>query len=258
MTTIEPSSGHDRNCDNLTICDIIKLAEQLSGTTTDHPARQVIWIQARTGEDRSEALILEATIIERLIAAAPLLSPVMRCIEDEAARLSTAPAMFRIKAIPLIDLTDSSTLSTFAHCPCPPTLENVVHAHPEHIYYEHIDTIPNTPVSAPVSTAVGDLQDDAVYSREQYIQPQGMLEPSVARKRKRADTEYSRRYTPVEERTLCRICWKRDLDTCFSSCGHICCAACAAVISQCPICRKTISERVKVHAVLSDQLRSRT
>jgi hypothetical protein len=110
MNPIELFSGRDRNFNTVTICDIIELAEQLS-STTHQPARQVISIQTRTGENRRESFISENAIIERLISAAQLLAPMMRCMEGKAAGLSTVPAMFVIKAIAIIDPTDSSAPS---------------------------------------------------------------------------------------------------------------------------------------------------
>ncbi|KAL4933504.1 uncharacterized protein BDV17DRAFT_252124 [Aspergillus undulatus] len=52
--------------------------------------------------------------------------------------------------------------------------------------------------------------------------------------------------------SLCIICTVRDLDTCFSSCGHVCCAQCAEAINRCHLCRTPIKDRVKVHAVVSN------
>ncbi|OJJ62687.1 hypothetical protein ASPSYDRAFT_1168217 [Aspergillus sydowii CBS 593.65] len=52
--------------------------------------------------------------------------------------------------------------------------------------------------------------------------------------------------------SICMICTDRDLDTCFSSCGHVCCAHCAEAINRCHLCRTPIKDRVKVHAIVSN------
>jgi hypothetical protein len=289
-----PGGNFDTICD-VTTWDIIKLGQQLGNDTRSHqPVRQVIAIQTRTANYRREVLISENAIIDRLISAAQLLAPVMRRIEDEVVRLSLAPAMFLMKAIPFIDLTDSHASSMLQRAPTtgistsdilePSNLveatsvrpnpvpartrhlsdsrsnveasipNHVMYEHLEHLdhdYYEHIDTIPNTPVSTSGSAAGDNVQEDVVHSRGQYVQQRRMLEPSIPQKRKRERTEYSTESAPVERSTVCRICYNRDLDTCLFSCGHVCWGECAEKIDRCPTCREEIKERVKVFAVLS-------
>jgi hypothetical protein len=54
--------------------------------------------------------------------------------------------------------------------------------------------------------------------------------------------------------TLCMICMEKDMDTCFSRCGHVCCTQCAASMDRCHLCRRTIRERIKIYAVVSHVL----
>lgn len=44
----------------------------------------------------------------------------------------------------------------------------------------------------------------------------------------------------------CAVCLDRESDTIFLSCGHVCCCSeCAKPLAECPLCRATISAKVK-------------
>lgn len=57
--------------------------------------------------------------------------------------------------------------------------------------------------------------------------------------------------TSEDPDSLCMICMDRKLDTCFSSCGHVCCAECGKNLVTCHMCRTNIKGKIKVHAILS-------
>jgi hypothetical protein len=48
--------------------------------------------------------------------------------------------------------------------------------------------------------------------------------------------------------SVCVVCMESTYNTAFSSCGHVCCCdKCAKVINKCPICRKKITNRIRVY-----------
>lgn len=47
--------------------------------------------------------------------------------------------------------------------------------------------------------------------------------------------------------TLCTLCWERSKCVAFRPCGHVCsCETCSRKVSQCPLCRAPIQQRVRV------------
>jgi len=53
----------------------------------------------------------------------------------------------------------------------------------------------------------------------------------------------------LEEERLCKICRREDVQVVFFPCGHLAsCVKCAASATQCPLCKITITERVRTFA----------
>ncbi|OAX81295.1 hypothetical protein ACJ72_04362 [Emergomyces africanus] len=51
-----------------------------------------------------------------------------------------------------------------------------------------------------------------------------------------------------EEMDLCQICYSEDQDALFYSCGHVCaCVSCAKQVDICPMCRKKVTNVVKIY-----------
>lgn len=52
-----------------------------------------------------------------------------------------------------------------------------------------------------------------------------------------------------EEEYFCRICWENEIDAIFLPCGHLsACEECARQMQNhdCPVCRKTVKQVVKI------------
>ncbi|KAF7510267.1 hypothetical protein GJ744_006963 [Endocarpon pusillum] len=50
-----------------------------------------------------------------------------------------------------------------------------------------------------------------------------------------------------EEGEMCQICYGEAVDALFYDCGHVCtCVVCAKQVENCPICRKTVKQVVKI------------
>ncbi|CAD7955883.1 unnamed protein product [Amoebophrya sp. A120] len=53
-----------------------------------------------------------------------------------------------------------------------------------------------------------------------------------------------------EDENLCKICFDGELNCCLYPCGHVvCCQKCSKQITECPVCRYTISEVIKLFRV---------
>ncbi|PGH03595.1 hypothetical protein AJ79_07324 [Helicocarpus griseus UAMH5409] len=51
-----------------------------------------------------------------------------------------------------------------------------------------------------------------------------------------------------EEMDLCQICYSEDQDALFYMCGHVCaCVSCAKQVDICPMCRKKVTNVVKIY-----------
>lgn len=54
----------------------------------------------------------------------------------------------------------------------------------------------------------------------------------------------------VLNRYICYVCLSRPVDTFLYACGHVMCEQCStAISSQCPFCRVTIREKLKIFGV---------
>nr|KAI8735846.1 E3 ubiquitin-protein ligase XIAP-like [Biomphalaria glabrata] len=52
----------------------------------------------------------------------------------------------------------------------------------------------------------------------------------------------------LREQSLCKICLDEKMEIVFTSCGHlVCCTECASALDKCPICRKAVTGKVRVH-----------
>ena len=52
----------------------------------------------------------------------------------------------------------------------------------------------------------------------------------------------------IEDRLLCKICFINEMEVVFLNCGHVAsCNACSKKISNCPICRKYVVEKIKIY-----------
>lgn len=51
----------------------------------------------------------------------------------------------------------------------------------------------------------------------------------------------------TSEEASCKICFTRDCDAAFYPCGHMACHYCATRCENCPLCRKRITEIVKLY-----------
>uniref|UniRef100_A0A182YU70 RING-type domain-containing protein n=1 Tax=Biomphalaria glabrata TaxID=6526 RepID=A0A182YU70_BIOGL len=52
----------------------------------------------------------------------------------------------------------------------------------------------------------------------------------------------------LREQSLCKICLDEKMEIVFTSCGHLaCCTECASALDKCPICRKAVTGKVRVH-----------
>ncbi|RYG50356.1 hypothetical protein EON66_11930, partial [archaeon] len=53
--------------------------------------------------------------------------------------------------------------------------------------------------------------------------------------------------TPTTPSLECKICMEAVIDTLFVPCHHLAaCKSCAAVLHTCPICRASITERLRI------------
>ncbi|CAD7964136.1 unnamed protein product [Amoebophrya sp. A25] len=53
-----------------------------------------------------------------------------------------------------------------------------------------------------------------------------------------------------EDENLCKICFDAELNTCLYPCGHVvCCQRCSTQITECPVCRNSIGEVIKLYRV---------
>lgn len=51
----------------------------------------------------------------------------------------------------------------------------------------------------------------------------------------------------LKDMKLCKICMDNELCMTFLPCGHLAtCEDCARSVKECPICRKEISQKVKI------------
>lgn len=61
------------------------------------------------------------------------------------------------------------------------------------------------------------------------------------------EEEALKRAKALEEQSQCKICLHRKIDTLFLPCRHqVCCKRCANKVSECPICRATIQQRLAI------------
>lgn len=52
------------------------------------------------------------------------------------------------------------------------------------------------------------------------------------------------------EERVCRICWEEKVEMAFVDCGHVvACLACARQVRDCPVCRRTVKQVVKLFYV---------
>ncbi len=53
-----------------------------------------------------------------------------------------------------------------------------------------------------------------------------------------------------EDKGCCSICYERDINTAFYDCGHVvACKGCAAMIENCPVCRRRVVARLELFGV---------
>ncbi|XP_055337670.1 ubiquitin carboxyl-terminal hydrolase CYLD-like [Paramacrobiotus metropolitanus] len=50
----------------------------------------------------------------------------------------------------------------------------------------------------------------------------------------------------VCEERHCKICLDKNVDVAFQSCGHLSCSNCSRTLHDCPVCRKSISAKIKL------------
>jgi hypothetical protein len=54
--------------------------------------------------------------------------------------------------------------------------------------------------------------------------------------------------TPIDPIDECVVCEERAVEMAFAPCGHfVCCAQCAATLIECPMCRNSIRDKVKIY-----------
>ncbi|KAL8575284.1 hypothetical protein ACOMHN_001829 [Nucella lapillus] len=50
------------------------------------------------------------------------------------------------------------------------------------------------------------------------------------------------------DRVLCKVCMDREVSVTFLLCGHlVCCAQCAQLVKQCPVCRKDVRASIRTY-----------
>jgi pSer/pThr/pTyr-binding forkhead associated (FHA) protein len=69
--------------------------------------------------------------------------------------------------------------------------------------------------------------------------------PDLSKVQKKA--ERSQPEVASSEETACKICFTRESDAAFYPCGHMACENCARMCQNCPLCRRKISEIVKLY-----------
>ena len=53
-----------------------------------------------------------------------------------------------------------------------------------------------------------------------------------------------------EDKSCCTICYSREMTTAFYDCGHVvACRECAAMVDNCPVCRKRVMARLQLYGV---------
>jgi hypothetical protein len=53
-----------------------------------------------------------------------------------------------------------------------------------------------------------------------------------------------------EEKSMCTICYDREITTAFYDCGHVvACRECAAQLEDCPVCRRRVVARLQLYGV---------
>jgi hypothetical protein len=52
----------------------------------------------------------------------------------------------------------------------------------------------------------------------------------------------------LRDRLSCKVCWEKDVECVFTSCGHACaCWECSYKLGECPVCRNPGTERLRVY-----------
>ena len=73
--------------------------------------------------------------------------------------------------------------------------------------------------------------------------PEEQQQPAAKRARGPPDREQSTPTTSMD----CKVCFDRQIEVLFIPCKHlVCCATCAALSKTCPVCRRHVSETLRV------------
>jgi hypothetical protein len=50
----------------------------------------------------------------------------------------------------------------------------------------------------------------------------------------------------LEDGPRCPICWHDERNVAFQ-CGHLACERCSLIVSECPLCRAPVEQRLKLY-----------
>jgi len=102
-------------------------------------------------------------------------------------------------------------------------------------------------------SARSDIDDDLLYHEPpplpENVQQELTQDPKLDEvlENLNQDTEEKVQWS---DSACCKICFERPIETCILRCGHLAlCSKCSVGLRHCPICRKVITEIVRIYHV---------